>query len=368
MTPLVLRDIEVRGVRNLKAATLRFSDTVNLFVGSNGQGKTSLLEACYLGATSKSFRSSKLAEVVQHNAADLFVKCTYLDQGLERVQSIGIAGNTRTVRVEGKRPSSLVAYASRSPVVLFHPGEMTLSMGSSGERRRLLDRALLYTDPNAMESGERYREALRARQKLLEQEGVRAASLEAYEMLLVRHGLEIVAARRAIAATLLESTTFAFKAFGTPDKALLGRYETNTPDSAGEYLRALLEARGPDLRRKAATVGPHRDDLLLFLGDHAARVEASQGQHRAIVMSLKYAEAQVIAARRGVLPLLFLDDVSSELDRERLDALLQFFVERRGQIFVTSTRREWLPEGLRRAKTFTVSAGTIIETASSNLP
>ena len=117
-------------------------------------------------------------------------------------------------------------------------------------------------------------------------------------------------------------------------------YAPGGPEDPVELGRVLAELRAADLRRGSANRGPHRDDLALDLSAHAARGTASQGQHRAIVLSLKAAEIAEIGAARGVRPILLLDDVSSELDRERTRALFSFLRAQEGQVLLTTTRPE----------------------------
>lgn len=345
MRPLHVASLHVRSFRNLAAVDLEPGERFNVVSGDNGQGKTNLLEALYVVATSKSFRTSKLGELVSFGAELASVRATLSDDGESRVQSVGLKPGARLVRIDDKRPPSLAAYAVRTPIVVFHPGEMSLSMGSSGERRRLLDRTALYLAPQSIADLDAYTRALKERQRALETRGPSAPDLEEWETLVVRHGL-VVMAHRARAAELVAAKAMeAFARIAAPELVLAAAYAPSAPDDEQAFRQALESRRAADMRRGSAGVGPHRDDLALVIDGHPVRGVASQGQHRAVTLALKSAEIEVVGQARGVRPILLLDDVSSELDRARTAALFSFLREQRGQVFLTTTRPELIDTG-----------------------
>lgn len=347
--PLAAKKIALRAFRNLESLDLEPSPRFNVFAGDNGQGKTNLLEALYLGCTTRSFRTSKLGDLAQHGAETTSVKLE-LEEGvapeaMHREQLVGLRGATRSVKIDGKRPPTLAAYAVRTPVVVFHPGEVALTQGSSGERRKLLDRASLYMEPASLGELDSYLRAIRERQRALEVRGPSARDLDHWETLVVRHGSAVMRIRRRASEALLESARRAFQRIAAPDLVLEGAYQPSAPEDEAAYVQALIASRPADSRRASASIGPHRDELALTINAHAARGTASQGQHRALVLALKAAEIEVVSRARGVRPLLLLDDVSSELDRERTFALMTFLREMEGQVFLTTTRPELIDTG-----------------------
>jgi DNA replication and repair protein RecF len=332
----------------------------NVFAGDNGQGKTNLLEAVYLLATSKSFRTSRLGELVAFGEPVAVVRGSLREGDDTRTQSIGLRGAARAPRVDGKRPRSLFDYAVRSPVVVFHPGEVALSMGPSAERRRLLDRVALHLEPALLSELESYRRALRERQRALETRGVGARDLPDWEALTVDHGLRVAAGRARAAGELGGHASDGFQRIGAPGRGLELRYQRAAPEERGAYLDALASTRVRDLARGSASIGPHRDDLGLELGGRVAKGVASQGQHRAIVLALKSAEIEVVARARGVRPILLLDDVSSELDATRTAALFRFLRAHDGQVLLTTTRPDLIAVGdAGSRKDFTVDQGQV---------
>lgn len=346
---LHLEQLSIRDFRNLSRVDIEPASRVNVIAGNNGHGKTSLLEAIYFASTSKSFRTHRMAELVRHGAQVAHVRAHFREFQSEtapmtREQSAAIEGKSTTLKVDGNRPQSLSTFATRSPVVVFHPEEMELSTGPAGLRRRLLDRVSLYMDPASADRRARYEHALRARQGLLQRrsssEGYSGADLDAFEALCAKHGAELTQARKRAAAALESELFIAFSRIAAPELKLSAHYEAGGSEQADEALHELQQRRARDALRPSAGYGPHRDDWKLHFGDHPARLYGSQGQHRALTLAIKIAEASTIAQMRGLLPILLLDDVSSELDPERTRALFEFLAHTRSQIFLTTTRPE----------------------------
>ena len=370
---LVLASIAVRDFRNITKIDLAPSPRLNVVSGQNGQGKTSLLEAIYFVATSRSFRTHRPAELVRHGAAAASVRAQLIEDDststfapIAREQIAAIDGSRCTVRIDGARPPSLSAFATRSPVVAFHPDEMALSTGPASLRRTLLDRLALFMSAVAADHRARYERALKARQELLRRPGSGAeAEIEAFESLAARHGAALTRAREQASIALLTELSLAFHRIAAPELVLTARYSPGGSADEAEASEALRKARRADAMRPTAGFGPHRDDLVLTLDGKSARIVASQGQHRAITLALKAAEVTTIGRVRGVAPILLLDDVSSELDAARTDALFAYLDEQRGQIFVTTTRRALiaLPAGLSAQEShFQVTSGALSPT------
>jgi DNA replication and repair protein RecF len=363
MRSLAALALSVRSFRNLVAVDVELGPRLNVFAGDNGQGKTSLLEAMYLVATSRSFRTAKISELVYLGSEAASVRALVTEAEERREQSVGLKAGSRVVRLDGKRPATLAAYATATPVVAFHPGSVALSAGPGAERRKLLDRVALHASPASLAEAESYQRALRARQRVLEVRGEGARDLGHWEELVVRHGMAISEARAEAAKRLLPRATAAFERLGPPGLALAGEYAQSAPAAPDGYRAALEQNRTRDRARGSATVGPHRDDLVLTLGGRPARGLASQGQHRTIVLSLELAEIEVIADGRDVRPILLLDDVSSELDASRTAALFRNLREEQGQVLLTTTRPELIEtgalSGMEDRRDFAVLGGQI---------
>jgi DNA replication and repair protein RecF len=363
MRSLAVASLSIRDFRNLAKVDLDLGPGFNVLAGDNGQGKTNLLEAIYVLATSRSFRTSRIDELVRAGADTASLRARVVDDGEVHEQSVGMRRGLRAARIDGKRPPSLAAYALRTPVVVFHPGSLELTSGGGSERRRLLDRIALHVGPASLEDAASYGRAMRARQRVLEKRGELAADLDGWEDLMVRHGTALRAARARAADLLVPAAQRAFARIGPEHLALGIRYEPGAPGDEARFRAELAGRRARDRARGSATVGPHRDDLALTLGALGVRAMASQGQHRAVVLAFELGEIEVISATRGVRPVLLLDDVSSELDRVRMQALFASLNDERGQVILTTTRPELIDaaglSGVDGRKSFRVVGGTI---------
>jgi len=353
--------VQLRTFRNIARADVELGTRFNVIAGDNGQGKTNFLEALYVVATSKSFRTAKMNELVGFGAELASVRANVREDEDLRVQSVGLKTGQRLVRIDEKRPPSLAAYAVRTPIVVFHPAEIALSQGSSSERRKLLDRTALYLTPQSMIDNESYSRAVKERQRALETRGVNASDLGEWEELAVRHGLAVMEHRARAAELLAEHAKTAFARIGAPELRFDAGYAPSAPRDEGAFRDALRDKRPADMRRGSASIGPHRDDLALSLDGRPVRGVASQGQHRAVTLSLKSAEIDVVGSARGARPILLLDDVSSELDRARTAALFAFLRDQRGQVFLTTTRPELIDTGGDDSarRDFTIEAGIL---------
>jgi|CZKU01.1.fsa_nt_gi DNA replication and repair protein RecF len=340
MRSVAVASLSIRDFRNLAKVDLDLGPGFNVLSGDNGQGKTNLLEAVYVLATSRSFRTARLDELVAAGAETSSVRGRVADSGDVREQSVGMRRGLRAARIDGKRPPSLAAYALNTPVVVFHPGSLALTAGGGAERRRLLDRIALYSSPASLEEASSYGQAMRARQRVLEKRGEAAGDLDGWEELMVRHGLAVSQGRGAAADLLIPAAERAFARIGPQGLSLSIRYQRGAPPDPEAFRAELTRRRVQDRARGSATMGPHRDELALSLGALGVRAMASQGQHRAVVLALELGEIDVITVTRGVRPVLLLDDVSSELDRARTASLLGALREERGQVLLTTTRPE----------------------------
>ena len=352
--------------RNLADATFEPHTETNLLHGGNGHGKTSILEAIYALATTRSFRTPRLREIASHGKATFALAGDFNEdrEGLPnfvRRQTAAYVDRALMVRVDGNKPRTAAAYAVLSPIVVFHPDELQLSTGPAELRRRLLDRVALYRFAGHAKGVSDYTRAMRSRQELLRSGHGSNAEIEAYESLIADAGAMIVTQRRAASEMLFPRVANAFMAIAAKELTLGLDYAASGEATRDGLLAQLEASRRSDAKMPSPARGPHRDDVTIRLDGHPARKVASQGQHRAIALALKAGESSAIAEITGLEPIQLLDDVSSELDAERTQALFRYLAELRGQVFVTTARGDLLdPLMLRQnVKSFQVRNGCV---------
>ncbi len=344
-----LLSLQVQDFRNLAEVRLVPSPRATIAVGQNGQGKTNLLEALYVLATLKPLRASRLSELVRWGAERARVSGRFLLKGAEREIAVEVEGGQRQAYVDGKKAQSLEEYFGGVSVVAFTPDDLGVIKGGPEERRTFLDRAVFNRYPAFLQESRSYARALKSRNRLLREGGGQMpdpAYLEAYDTTLARAGARILVRRRALMAELAPRARATFESIGrTEARATYGYHPTHLGDVSREdeagiatRLQEVLQQRLPrDLARGFTSVGPHADDVEVTLGGRSARAYASQGQQRALVLGWKIAEIENLEAALGVLPLLLLDDVSSELDPERNAYLMGYLHESGAQTFLTTT-------------------------------
>jgi DNA replication and repair protein RecF len=318
--------------RNLVDATWEPPEGRVLLLGDNGSGKTSLLEALYVVATTKSFRASQIGECRRHGQTSFRLACEVDRQHLVLGQNE--SGRFRTLN--GK-DSSLADYLAVLPVVAWTTAERELLTGPPAGRRRFLDRGLIAERPAFLGALQRYGQALAQKRALL---ASRRRELDSWNELLARAGHDMARLRsdhaEHVAAAL--SVVLARANFAFPPIEI--HYRPNPPAAlAGEEdLRRALELAAPEeLRRRQPLVGPHRDDLVVQWGDSDLRRVASAGERKALGLALLVAQVEVLEAA-GRRPTLLLDDADTELDRHALARVWRLLGERR--VFASSNRAE----------------------------
>jgi DNA replication and repair protein RecF len=355
-----VRALKVSQLRNLVPATIEPGPRFNVFYGDNGQGKTNLLEAIYLVGTLRSFRTARVAELISIDHDKAFVSARVQRGGLERTYEVTLAPRSKTVRLDGKTVRPISKYFGDFNVVLFAPEDLQVLRSSPGDRRRFIDRAVFNRRPAHLDEFQSYERTLRSRNALLRDADGRlstsaTAQLDVYDEQLARYGASVIAARTELVELMAPRLSAAFEAITRTGFEVRVEYVSS---HAGALLAALQETRRRDLARGVTQLGPHRDDLQLFLAGQLASAFASQGQMRALVLAWKTAELELLADVHGDAPILLLDDVSSELDATRNEYLFDFLRTRGHQCFITTTHPDHVLVAAERVD-FELGSGTV---------
>ncbi len=356
------------GIRNLKALQLVPRERFNVFSGDNGQGKTNLLETIYVVASLRSFRTSKLSDLVVFGASEAKIGARVERDEITRVYEIELTPSSRRVRLDGKAVKPLAKYFGGFNVVVFTPEDLNLARGSPSDRRRFLDRSVFNLRPDYLVLAQDYEKVLRQRNAVLRQAGQGVLSgakldelLNVYDHQLAPLAVAVAAARVALLEALHRELEQAFAAITHTALAVTARYVARARGSTvADLVSELAAGRTRDLATQSTHVGPHRDDLALELDGRDAGLFASQGQLRAIMLAWKSAELTMLGRAHGDLPILLLDDVSSELDPQRNEYLFEHLATLAGQCFITTTHEGHVLLRKNRAD-YRISHGQILE-------
>src|SRR5829696_9454203 len=339
--------IQLREFRNYESAEAELAEGLTVVTGANGAGKTNLLEALYFGCTARSPRTSNERELVRRGGEGVarVVLDLAADDGEHRIEVGFRPGEAKHLRVDGSPVESLSTVAVRPLVSVFLPERLELVKGAPAARRAHLDQVVAALWPSRADTRTAYSRALAQRNALVAR--VRAgtaspAALDAWDAELARHGIRLMQDRTEAVDGLRTLFSELAASLGLPGEAEL-RYRPRSAAGDADGLAAeLAERRQADLDRGFTAHGPHRDELQLLLGGASLRAYGSQGQQRAALLALLFAERSLLAERRARPPLMLLDDVMSELDAERRE-LLARLLRSGGQALVTTTEPEHVP-------------------------
>lgn len=362
---MYLAKMHLRNFRTYHSCTVDLQPGLNVFYGENAAGKTNFLEAVTVMATGRSPRAARDQEMAAWGQDSFFLKGL-----IERkpapvaVELAWVQQKGKAFRVNGHVQQGLAAMAGILPHVYISPEELAVINGAPVRRRNFLDQLLGQISSPYVHHMEQYRQALEQRNALLREIRSGNASkdlLAIWDEPLAASGGEIIARRQAAVRELGRIVREEYQRFwpdaeldvcyrpaldGAGNKAAgaVSGAATLTARVAGELLRKALEReRDQEVARGFTTVGPHRDELALYIDRAEARLFASQGQRRSLLLALKLAAAQLLEQWTGFKPLLLLDDILSELDRTRRARLLGAALSG-NQVFLTCTELDAVKE------------------------
>jgi|DEB19_MinimDraft_3_1074340.scaffolds.fasta_scaffold07492_3 DNA replication and repair protein RecF len=357
---MFIEHLELADFRNYSQASFDFTRGITAVVGRNAQGKTNVAEAMGFLATLESFRLAPTAALIRDGAETAVIRATIRhDDGRELLVEIQIPRQGRTtVLVNRQRLQRTRDLLGVLRVTVFSPDDLELVKGSPSERRRFCDETLvsLAVKNDALRLD--LDRVLRQRNTLLRQCNGRLTdevgfTLDVWDERMATIGDELGQARADLVARLQPAAEEAYQQLAGRPLAVGLRYEPEWRRSG--LAAALRTARTDDVRRGVSTVGPHRDDVEFTLGSMPARTHASQGEMRSLALSLRLAAHRLVAAATDMTPLLILDDVLSELDPERCEALLAHLPP--GQVVITTASP--LPEAAQPDRILRIEQGRV---------
>ena len=321
---MIIKSLELADFRNYENLKIDFSSGTNILYGDNAQGKTNILEAIYVSATTKSHKGSKDKEIIRFGQEEAHIRTILdrdgaeyrVDMHLRKSKSKGIALDGQKI----KRASDLIGKLN---LVFFSPEDLGIIKNGPSERRRFLDVELcqlysLYTHDLVS-----YNRTMLQKNRFLREYGFRGGDgsmLEVYNEQLVKYGTGLMKIRRQFLEDLGPVILEIHKKITSGKEELLLIYENDVSEE--EFASVLESRREAELSQQICLAGPHRDDIRFQVNGIDIRRYGSQGQQRTAALSLKLAELRLVEMIAGDKPVLMLDDVLSELDRSRQNALL----------------------------------------------
>jgi DNA replication and repair protein RecF len=340
-----LRRLVARGFRNLADLTCEPPATGVAMLGANAQGKTGLLEAIYYPVLFRSFRGAPDLEVAGFEAPGFHVEVEVAGAEVRTIAATyQSAARRKRILLDGEQTDRVADAVGAWLAVAFLPADVGLASGPAAERRQYIDRLLSLAHRPYLRALTRYRAALAQRNSALRRGRIEVA--RAFDGPLSAAGAEVVRIREGWAGAAAEQFAAEFDCLGERVPASL-RYRASGLADPGTWGEVLESALPEDRLRGMTTIGPHRDDLVLEIGGKSLRDFGSTGQQRSAAVALKLIELAALRQARGTEPVLLLDDVFAELDRERQGRLARRLLgEGERQVFLTAPRADELPPGL----------------------
>lgn len=354
-----LKRLWLEDFRSYHHVEVAFDPGLTAVLGPNGQGKTNLLEAIGYLATLSSFRGAPNEALVRVGTPRAVVRAEAEREGRALLLEAEIVANGRNRTQLNRQPLRRARdLLGALRVTVFSPDDLALVKGSPAERRNLLDDVLVTLHPRHDQQRSDLDRILRQRAALLKQAGGRldaelTLTLDVFDAKLAAAGEALAEARRELVTSLGPVLSDAYASVARTPAPVTASYAPAWMEVG--LAAALAAARRDDLRRGVSTVGPHRDDLELHLDGLPARTHASQGEQRSLALALRLASHEVVTQRTGSAPVLLLDDVFSELDPDRSDALLRTLPA--GQTVLSTAGP--LPEGAEPGTVLEVRDGVV---------
>lgn len=368
---MIIKSLELENFRNYGSLSMNFDSGTNILYGDNAQGKTNILEAIYLSATTKSHKGSKDKDIVNFNAEEAHIRTYVHKDDLDHRVDMHLRKNkTKGIAIDGQKIKKAAELLGLLNIVFFSPEDLSIIKDGPAERRRFVDMELCQLDNFYLYNLNNYNKIVNQRNKLLKElyhNPQLKETLSIWDMQLVSYGSKIIERREAFIKQLNEIIYDIHLKLSGGKEELTIVYE---PDVKLEDFEKKLEfSQDKDIKLKQTSVGPHRDDFCFIVkktDDINNKTEVdirkfgSQGQQRTAALSLKLSEIEIVKKITEDTPLLLLDDVLSELDSNRQNYLLNSIGDI--QTIITCTGlEEFVNNRFEINKIFKVTNATVTE-------
>ena len=357
---MIIKSIELADYRNYDSLTMQFDRGTNILYGDNAQGKTNILEAIFVAATTKSHKGSKDKEIVHFEKEEGHIRAYLEKEGVETRIDMHLRKNkSKGIAIDGQKIKKAAELIGLCNVVFFSPEDLGIIKNGPAERRRFVDMELCQLDGLYLHNLNHYNKIINQRNKLLKDIWLNPElkdTLSIWDMQLISFGSKLIERRRLFVEQLNEIIFDIHKKLSGNREEIRIHYEPDV--EADEFEKKLISNRERDMKAKATSTGPHRDDFSFMVGDVDIRKYGSQGQQRTAALSLKLSEIELVKKITGDTPVLLLDDVLSELDSSRRNFLLDSIGEI--QTIITCTGlEEFVNHRFEMNKVYHVSEGAV---------
>ena len=358
---MIVESLSLQNYRNYENLSLNFSDGTNIFYGNNAQGKTNILEAVYMSGTTKSHRTNKDLELIRFSEEESHISTMIKKNGISHKIDIHLKNNkSKGVAIDGipiKKASELFGMIN---FVFFSPEDLNIIKNGPAEKRRFIDIELCQLNKIYLSDLANYNKIVVQRNKLLKDlyfRGDFKDTLDIWDMQLCEYGQKIIEMRESFIERLNEIIYGIHHSLSGGKENLKIVYLKNCEKE--NFMEQLKLNRERDIKLKTTSVGPHRDDLGFFFDDMDVRKFGSQGQQRCAALSLKLSEIELVKSVTKDTPILLLDDVLSELDKNRQNYLLNHIHDIQAMITCTGLE-EFVNCRFSIDKIFIVTDGTVV--------
>ncbi len=363
-----LKKLTLKNFRNYKDITLDFHDDLNVFIGNNGEGKTNILESIYVSSLLKSHRTNKISSLINFGEREFHIYFEFVLDNMKKMRGFSIVNDLskKRLNINGLDIKRLYDFIGCIKVIMFSPEDMKLIKESPSIRRKFLDISISQIDRFYLDSIIKYNKTLYLRNSLLKKGIVDEVLLDVYDEKLSGYNADIILKRydyinklntscREVHKNLSKSSEELYIDYKTfIDREYIDKYDKNR--IIHEILDILRKNRNLDKIKGNTSKGIHKDDFKIFINRKEALEYASQGQQRSSIISIKLGIVRIIKEITSEYPILLLDDILSELDKERRNFILNFIPDI--QTFITST--ELYENIYKSCKIFTIKDGSII--------
>lgn len=337
---MIIRSLYLNHFRAYREELITFGPHLNFIYGANALGKTTLLEAIHFLIMGRSFRTAQTKELIEKGSEFFYLEAQFVKHGVEQRLKVTCRGNERKVVYNDTVCPSHASLLGLVQGVVVTPDDVSLVKGAPGNRRHLLDVQIAQTDPLYVHHLTRYLRAMRQRNHLLRARNL--LTIESWEHEMAHSAAYVTIQRRKAVQELQRLSVKFYAEFSGESDPLKLHYRsatqaTDEKELTRYFIEQFAKCRPKEMLLGFTYIGPHKDDLLLALGDKEVRLYASEGQKRSVVVALKFAEWQRLSTLADETPLMLLDDVGMGLDDKRKERLFSHVSNLR-QVFITSTQ------------------------------